>query len=309
MEWKYIQQLVNGVSLGAIYGLIAIGYTMVYGIIGMINFAHGEIYMISAYLGAIAIAVITSFFSLSAGFLILFALLFTIPVAAVHGFVLEKVAYKPLRKSPPLAPLITAIGMSLLLQNYVMLSQGARNQGIPALNTGFVTLWTSGDGDPSHITRITYNQIIVIVAATIAMLILSFIINRTSLGRQCRSTQQDRLMSGMLGINTNRIISSVFVIGAGMAGLGGVLVTLNYGTFDFFIGFVMGIKAFTAAVLGGIGSIPGAMLGGLILGMAESFFSGFVSTDYKDIFAFSLLIIFMIFKPTGILGKSEIDKV
>jgi len=310
MEWKYIQQIVNGISLGTIYGLIAIGYTMVYGIIGMINFAHGEIYMISAYLTAIVIAVLTSFIQLPVALVIVITLFCTIPITALHGYVLEKIAYKPLRQSQQLAPLITAIGMSLILQNYVQISQGARNQGVPSFNVGHYILWTSVDAaGVTNQAQISFNQILIMVAATLGVLVLAYVIHYTSLGRQCRSTQQDRLMSSMLGINTDRVISFVFVIGAGMAGLGGVLVTLNYGTFDFFIGFVTGIKAFTAAVLGGIGSITGAMIGGLVLGMAESFFAGFVNADYKDVFAFALLILFMVFKPTGILGRSEVEKV
>ena len=298
------QQLLNGLTLGSIYGLIAIGYTMVYGIIGMINFAHGDIYMISAYLTAIILAVIFSFGVTSLPFALLVTLLLTMIITGVYGWVIERVAYRPLRGSTRLAPLISAVGMSLVLQNYVQVSQGARNQGIPILIDGVVRF-----GGKEQFVQITYIQILIVLASFLGMGVLTYIIQKTSLGRQCRATQQDRKMAAILGINTNRIISTVFVIGSAMAALAGVLVTLNYGSFDFFIGFVIGIKAFTAAVLGGIGSLPGAMLGGIILGMAEGLFAGFVSADYKDVFAFSLLVLVLIFRPSGLLGKPEIEKV
>ncbi|HHU6546142.1 TPA: ABC transporter permease subunit [Klebsiella pneumoniae] len=272
----FLQQLINGLTLGAVYGLIAIGYTMVYGIIGMINFAHGEVYMVSAYLCAIGLALL-SFFGIHSFPLLIFAtLVFTIVVTGVYGWAIERIAYRPLRNSTRLAPLISAIGMSLILQNYVQLSQGPNQQGIAAL---------------------------------VGMLILTWIIQYTRLGRICRATQQDRRMAAILGINTDRVISLVFVIGAAMAGLAGVLVTMNYGTFDFYIGFIIGIKAFTAAVLGGIGSLPGAMLGGLLLGVAEAQFAGLVNSDYKDVFSFALLVAILIFRPQGLLGRPLVAKV
>ncbi|MBT7445090.1 MAG: branched-chain amino acid ABC transporter permease LivH [Methylococcales bacterium] len=298
------QQLVNGITLGAIYGLIAVGYTMVYGIIGMINFAHGDIYMVSAYLGAIFLAVITFFGIDSVVLALIITLLFTIVFTALYGWSVERIAYRPLRGSTRLAPLISAIGMSLILQNYVQLSQGARNQGFPALVEGSVRV-----GDGAQFFQVTYLQMIIVVTAFVSMGILTYVIHKTSLGRACRATQQDPMMAEVLGINTDRIISIVFVLGAIMAAVAGILVSLNYGSFDFYIGFITGIKAFTAAVLGGIGSLPGAILGGLILGMSESLFSGFVNTDYKDVFAFGLLIVVLIFKPSGLLGKPEIEKV
>jgi len=298
------QQLINGIVLGSVYGLIAVGYTMVYGIIGMINFAHGEVYMIAAYLAAIAIAVLAFFGIHTPIVVILFALLVTIFITSCYGWTIERVAYRPLRQSTRLAPLISAIGMSLFLQNYVLLNQGARNQGVPTLIEGVFRL-----GNDENFVQITYAQIFIVLAAVIGMFLLNHLISRTSLGRQCRATQQDRVMASILGVKTDRIISSVFVIGAAMAALAGVLVTLNYGTFDFYIGFITGIKAFTAAVLGGIGSLPGAMLGGIVLGMSESLFSGLINTDYKDVFAFSLLVFILIFRPSGILGKPEVEKV
>lgn len=299
-----LQQLVNGLTLGSVYGLIAIGYTMVYGIIGMINFAHGDVYMVSSYLTAIAIALL-SFFGLESFPIIIFGtLIFTIIVTGAYGWVIERVAYRPLRNSSRLAVLISAIGMSLILQNYVQIAQGARQQGIPTLLSGAIR-FEVGDG----FVQITYMKLFILFAAFLGMGVLTYIIQKTKLGRMCRATQQDRKMASILGINTDRIISSVFVIGAAMAALAGVLVTLDYGAFDFYVGFIIGIKAFTAAVLGGIGSLPGAMLGGVILGLSEALFAGMISSDYKDVFSFSLLVVILIFRPSGLLGKPEVEKV
>lgn len=299
-----IQQLVNGLTLGSVYGLIAIGYTMVYGIIGMINFAHGDVYMVSAYLTAIAIALLTFFGVQSFPFIIIGTLIFTIVVTGAYGWVIERVAYRPLRNSSRLSVLISAIGMSLILQNYVQISQGSNQQGVPTLLTGAIRFHV-GDG----FVQITYMKIMILVIALTGMGILTYIIQKTKLGRMCRATQQDRKMASILGIDTDKVISSVFVIGSAMAALAGVLVTLDYGAFDFYIGFIMGIKAFTAAVLGGIGSLPGAMLGGLILGLSESLFAGLISSDYKDVFSFSLLVLILIIRPSGLLGKPAVEKV
>ena len=300
----FLQQLINGLTLGAVYGLIAIGYTMVYGIIGMINFAHGEVYMVSAYLCAIGLALLAYFGIHSFPLLIFGTLVFTIIVTGVYGWAIERIAYRPLRNSTRLAPLLSAIGMSLILQNYVQLSQGPNQQGIPTLMHGVLRL-TVGDG----VVQITWTKIFILLAAFVGMVVLSWIINHTQLGRVCRATQQDRRMAAILGINTDRVISLVFMIGAAMAGLAGVLVTMNYGTFDFYIGFIIGIKAFTAAVLGGIGSLPGAMLGGLLLGVAEAQFAGLVNSDYKDVFSFALLVAILIFRPQGLLGRPVVAKV
>lgn len=300
----FLQQLINGLTLGAVYGLIAIGYTMVYGIIGMINFAHGEVYMVSAYLCAIGLALLAYFGIHSFPLLIFGTLVFTIIVTGLYGWAIERIAYRPLRNSTRLAPLISAIGMSLILQNYVQLSQGPNQQGIPTLMHGVLRL-TVGDG----VVQITWTKIFILLAAFVGMVVLSWIINHTQLGRVCRATQQDRRMAAILGINTDRVISLVFMIGAAMAGLAGVLVTMNYGTFDFYIGFIIGIKAFTAAVLGGIGSLPGAMLGGLLLGVAEAQFAGLVNSDYKDVFSFALLVAILIFRPQGLLGRPVVAKV
>ncbi|TPE54344.1 branched-chain amino acid ABC transporter permease LivH [Maribrevibacterium harenarium] len=299
-----LQQLVNGLTLGSVYGLIAIGYTMVYGIIGMINFAHGDVYMVSSYITAIAIALLTFFGLESFPVIILGTLIFTIAVTSVYGWVIERVAYRPLRNSSRLSILISAIGMSLILQNYVQIAQGARQQGVPSLLSGAVR-FDIGDG----FVQITYMKLFILFAAFLGMGVLTYIIQKTKLGRMCRATQQDRKMASILGIDTDKIISLVFVIGAAMAALAGVLITLDYGAFDFYVGFIIGIKAFTAAVLGGIGSLPGAMLGGIILGLSEALFAGLISSDYKDVFSFSLLVVILIFRPSGLLGKPEVEKV
>ena len=260
--------------------------------------------MISSYVTAISLAVLLSWGIGAVIPAILITLVLAIVITATYGWAIERVAYKPLRGSNRLAPMISAIGMSLVLQNYVQISQGARSQGIPTLIEGNLSF---GSGD--DIIQISYTQFLIIVTALISMAILTVIISRTSLGRACRATQQDMVMASVLGINIDRTIAWVFLIGAAMAAVAGVLVTLNYGTFDFYIGFVTGIKAFTAAVLGGIGSLPGAMLGGILLGLSESLFSGLINTDYKDVFAFSILVLVLIFRPSGLLGKPEVEKV
>ena len=277
---------------------------MVYGIIGMINFAHGDVYMIAAYVAAIVMAVLLALGFSSTFLVVSLALVIAMFVAATYGWAIERVAYKPLRGSDRLAPVISAIGISLILQNYVQLSQGARLQGVPTLIEGSLSF---GQGD--NIVQISYTQFLIVVIALASMLALSALINKTSLGRACRATQQDMVMASILGVNVDRTIALVFAIGAAMAAVAGVLVTMNYGTFDFYIGFVTGIKAFTAAVLGGIGSLPGAMLGGIFLGLSESLFSGLINTDYKDVFAFSVLVLVLIFRPHGLLGRPEVEKV
>lgn len=305
MSWDiFIQQLANGFALGSIYGLIAIGYTMVYGVIGMINFAHGDIYMVGAYAGAITIAVLAYFGITMVPVALLLAFVLAILVAALHNWSIDRVAYRPLRGSSRLAPLISAIGVSLILQNYVQISQGARAQSMPTLIDGSLRFEHEG-----RFVQITYIQVIVIAVAMASMIGLNLFVTRTRLGRQCRAVNQDLTMASVLGIPIDRTISVVFVIGAAMAAIASILVSLNYGSFDFFAGFVIGIKAFTAAVLGGIGSLPGAMLGGLVLGLSESLFSGFASAEYKDVFAFSVLIVVLVLRPSGLLGRQEVEKI
>ena len=301
----FVQQLINGLTLGMIYGLIAIGYTMVYGIIGMINFAHGEIYMIGAFLAIITFTLLgtvgITFVPLALVIVLLVAMLFT----AVHGWTLERVAYRPLRGAPRLAPLISAIGMSIFLQNYVQLLQGARVRPMQPVIQGGFTLFE----DNGFTVQLSYIQIFIWILTTVLMVAFAVLIGRTALGRSQRACQQDRVMAGLLGVDVDRTISLTFVIGASLAAVAGVMVTLYYGVVDFFIGFLAGLKAFTAAVLGGIGSLPGAMLGGIILGLVEAFWSAYFTTEYKDVAAFSILVIVLIFRPTGLLGKPEVEKV
>ena len=304
MEY-FIQQLINGVTLGSIYGLIAIGYTMVYGIIGMINFAHGDVFMIGAFISLIMFLVLGLIGITWIPFAILLVLIVTMILTSVYGWAVERLAYRPLRKSFRLAPLISAIGMSIFLQNYVQLLQGARVKPIQPIVEGGITLIQSD----TFVVTISYLQIIIVLATFLLMSIFAYIISSTSLGRSQRACEQDQLMASLLGINVDRTISLTFVMGAALAAVASVLFVLYYGVIDFYIGFHAGIKAFTAAVLGGIGSLPGAMLGGLLIGLIETFWSAYFSIEYKDVAAFSILVLVLIFRPTGLLGKPEIEKV
>lgn len=304
MDGIFLQQMINGLTLGSVYGLIAIGYTMVYGIIGMINFAHGEVYMISAYLSAIALALLAFFGLQNFPLLILGTLLFTVLVTCTYGW--SDRAHRLQAAAQLHAPGAADLGDRHVADPAELRAGGTgpRQQGIPTLLDGALKFHV-GDG----FVQLTYTKLFILIASLIGMAVLTYVIRYTKLGRMCRATQQDRKMASILGINTDRVISYVFVIGAAMAALAGVLITMNYGTFDFYAGFIIGIKAFTAAVLGGIGSLPGAMLGGLVLGVAEAQFSGMVNTDYKDVFAFSLLVLILIFRPQGLLGRPQIAKV
>jgi len=228
-------------------------------------------------------------------------------LTAVYGWAVERVAYRPLRGSFRLAPLISAIGMSIFLQNYVQLLQGARNKPLQPLIKGGLTLTEDVVG--SFSVRLGYLQIFIVLLTVGLMVMFTLIITRTALGRAQRACEQDQKMAALLGVNVDRTISLTFVIGAALASVAGLMVTLYYGVVDFFIGFLAGIKAFTAAVLGGIGSLPGAMLGGILIGLIEAFWSGYFSVEYKDVAAFAILVLVLIFRPTGLLGKPEIEKV
>lgn len=302
---QFIQQLINGLTLGSIYALIAIGYTMVYGIIGMINFAHGEIYMIGAYVALILFTGLSMMGIEYIPLVLLITLAISMLVTSSYGWSVERVAYRPLRGSPRLVPLISAIGMSIFLQNYVQLSQGARNVAMRPLITGG---WRFGDAAGFQV-YLSYMQVLIALVTVVCMALLTLFISRSRMGRACRACSEDRGMANLLGINTDRVISMTFVIGAALAAVAGVLVGLYYGLVNPFLGFIAGLKAFTAAVLGGIGSIPGAMLGGIVLGITESFTSAYLSTEYKDVVAFSLLVLILLFRPTGLLGKPDVDKV
>ena len=301
----FTQQMLNGVTLASTYALIAIGYTMVYGIIGMINFAHGEVYMIGSYVSFIVIAALmmmgidTGWLMIAAGFVM------AILISSAYGWSIERVAYKPVRSSKRLIALISAIGMSIFLQNYVSLTQGSRDLALPSLITG---QWTLGQSNGFAATVSTM-QIVIWLVTFLAMLALTLFIRYSRMGRACRACAEDLKMASLLGINTDRVISLTFVIGAAMAAVAGVLLGQFYGSINPFIGFMAGMKAFTAAVLGGIGSIPGAMIGGLVLGIAEALTSAYLSTEYKDVVSFALLIVVLLVMPTGILGRPEVEKV
>src|SRR3984893_13225651 len=301
----FLQQLINGLTLVSIYGLIAIGYTMVYGIIGMINFAHGEIYMIGAFISIIAFLVLglagISYVPLALALVLLTTMSFT----AIYGWAVERVAYRPLRGSFRLAPLISAIGTSIFLQNYVQILQGARAKPMPPMVQGGFTVLESG----GFAVRLSYLQLLIILTTLVLMALFTTLIAATPLGRAQRACEQDMQMAALLGIDVDRVISTTFVIGAALAAVAGLMVTLYYGVVDFFIGFLAGVKAFTAAVLGGIGSLPGAVLGGVLIGLIEAFWSGYFSVEYKDVSVFVVLILVLVLRPTGLLGRPELEKV
>jgi len=299
-----LQQLVNGIALGAIYGLIAIGYTMVYGIIGMINFAHGEIYMIGAFVALIAFMALgiagISYVPLALLLVLLIAMVFT----AAYGWAVERIAYRPLRGSFRLAPLISAIGMSIFLQNYVQLLQGARVKTLQPVVRGGIALTTGAFG-----VEVSYLQLFILVLTVVLMAGFTYVIAATPLGRAQRAVEQDATMAALLGVDVDRTISQTFLLGAALAAVAGLMVLLYYGVIDFFIGFSAGIKAFTAAVLGGIGSLPGAMLGGLLIGLIEALWSGYAPVEYKDVMVFIVLVLVLILRPSGLFGRPEVEKV
>ncbi len=304
MEY-FVQQLINGITLGSIYGLIAIGYTMVYGIIGMINFAHGDIFMVGAFIALIAFLTLVAIGLTAIPVALFIVLLIAMSLTALYGWTVERLAYRPLRHSFRLAPLISAIGMSIILQNYVQIAQGARVKPLPPLIEGTHVLFET----EAFSVELSNIQIIIVLTTLVLMLTFSWLVGKTRLGRDMRACEQDLKMASLLGVNIDRTISLTFVIGAALASVAGIMYLLYYGVIDFFIGFIAGIKAFTAAVLGGIGSLPGAMLGGLLIGLIETFWSAYFSIEYKDVAAFSILIIVLIFLPTGILGRPEVEKV
>ncbi len=302
----FLQQLINGLTLGSIYGLIAIGYTMVFGIIGMVNFAHGDVFMLSCFVALIFFMLISS--ALGVGMVVvalLLVLVLGMAVTALWNWTIERVAYRPLRGSFRLAPLISAIGMSIFLMNLVQVIQGPRNKSLPPIIEGGLVFFANG----AYPVKLAYKQIIIMGVTAVLLLAFWYLVQKTSLGRAQRACEQDRKMAALLGIDVDRTISATFVIGAALAAVAGVMYLLQYGVISFHDGFVPGVKAFTAAVLGGIGSLPGAVLGGLIIGLIETFWSAYFSIDYKDVAAFSILAIVLIFLPSGILGRPEVEKV
>ncbi|HUN11084.1 MAG TPA: branched-chain amino acid ABC transporter permease LivH [Rhabdaerophilum sp.] len=304
----FTQQLINGVTLGAVYGLIAIGYTMVFGIIGMVNFAHGDVFMISAFVALIVFLAVTTLAGLSGGVVflaLLLALIVSMVITSLYSWTIERVAYRKLRGSFRLAPLISAIGMSILLMNFVQVAQGARNKPIPPVMRDTITLFERN----GFAVAISYKQIMIIVVTAILLGIFWYVVQKTPLGRAQRACEQDPKMAALLGIPVDRTISITFIMGAALAAVAGTMFLTYYGVVVFSDGFTPGVKAFTAAVLGGIGSLPGAVLGGLLIGLIETFWSAYFSIDYKDVAAFSILAIVLIFMPQGLLGKPEVEKV
>jgi branched-chain amino acid transport system permease protein len=300
MEY-FVQQLVNGLTLGSIYGLIAIGYTMVYGIIGMINFAHGDIFMVGAFIALIVFLFLTTIFaSVNVVLFLLIMMIVAMLMTSLYNWTIEKVAYRPLRGSFRLAPLITAIGMSIALSNFVQVTQGPRNKPIPPMISTVYNVFG---------ISISAKQIVIVVVTAALLTLFWYLVNKTSLGRAQRACEQDRKMAALLGIDVDRTISITFIMGASLAAVAGTLYLMYYGVVSFSDGFVPGVKAFTAAVLGGIGSLPGAVLGGLLIGFIEGMWSAYFSIDYKDVAAFSILAIVLIFLPSGILGRPEVEKV
>jgi len=294
----FLQQLVNGITLGGVYALVALGYTMVYGIIQLINFAHGEIYAAGGYMGVILISWLFSQ-GYPPAICLGAALVLAMGYCALLAMAVEKVAYKPLRQSSRLSVLLSALGMSIFLQNGLMLTQGVYDRAYPGemVQGGFEV---GG-------AVVSWMQVIIVSVTIVLLLALNLLVFKTRIGKAMRATAQDKTMSGLVGINSSRIISLTFAIGAGLAAAAGIMVGLYYGSVRYDMGFVPGVKAFSAAVLGGIGNITGAMLGGLIIGMIEIFAAGYISSEYKDVFAFIILIAVLYFMPTGIMGENVDD--
>src|SRR5215211_2101345 len=303
----FVQQLINGLTLGSIYGLIAIGYTMVFGIIGMVNFAHGDVFMLSAFIALIGFLVLTIWLGIgSVALALLIVLVIGMALTGLWSWTIERVAYRPLRGSFRLAPLISAIGMSIFLANFVQVAQGPRVKSIPPFFNEVIVLSSASSG---YEVAVSYKQIVVWVVTAALLVVFWFVVSKTALGRAQRACEQDQKMAALLGIDVDRTVSITFVIAAALAAVAGTMYLMYYGVVSFADGFVPGVKAFTAAVLGGIGSLPGAVIGGLLIGLVETFWSAYFSIDYKDVAAFSILAITMIFLPQGILGRPEVEKV
>src|ERR1700722_15677209 len=302
MEY-FVQQLINGITLGSIYGLIAIGYTMVFGIIGMVNFAHGDVFMVSAFIALIAFLILTTWLGISSIALALFIVLIVAMVfTSLLNWVIERVAYRPLRGSFRLAPLISAIGMSIFLSNFVQVTQGPRNKSIPPMIQGEFVLFNQNN----FAVTLSYKQLIIWGITAVLLAGFWYLVAKTRLGRAQRACEQDQKMAALVGVDVDRTISMTFVIAAALAG---TMYLMYYGVVTFSDGFVPGVKAFPAAVLGGIGSLPGAVVGGLLIGLIETFWSAYFSIDYKDVAAFSVLAITLIFLPQGLFGRPDVEKV
>ncbi len=302
----FVQQLINGITLGSIYGLIAIGYTMVFGIIGMVNFAHGDVFMVSSFIALIVLLILTTWLGMaSVALALLIVLIVAMVFTSLVNWAIERVAYRPLRGSFRLAPLISAIGMSIFLSNFVQVTQGPRNKSVPPLLQNVIVIM---EGNGYDVT-ISYRQLIIWFITAVLLAAFWYLVTKTSLGRAQRACEQDQKMAALVGVDVDRTISITFVIGAALAAVAGTMYLMYYGVVNFSDGFVPGIKAFTAAVLGGIGSLPGALIGGILIGLIETMWSAYFSIDYKDVAAFSILVITLIFLPQGLLGRPEVEKV
>jgi branched-chain amino acid transport system permease protein len=302
----FFQELVNGLTTGALYALIALGFSMVYGVLKLLNFAHGDLYMVGAYIGFFVIQWFGGPSSLDIPVPLLLVIMFVLAggVVGFLGVAIERFAYRPLRHAPRIAPLITAIGISFFLENAALLLFGAQYR---IYNTPDFMSFSSGIRIGS--VSIDAVQIMVLAMTACLMVALRLIVNRTRLGRQMRAVASDREAAEMMGINVNFTIAATFFLGSALAGVSGVMAGLLFNQVYNTIGFIAGLKAFTAAVVGGIGSIPGAMLGGLLIGLAESFITGYVSSLYSDLLVFCLLILVMLIRPTGLLGRAQLRKV
>jgi len=303
---KFIQELVNGLTQGGLYALVALGYSMVYGVLKLLNFAHGDLYMVGAFVGYFVLQWFGGPTALVAPVPIVVLCMFAVSAAGVGGLgvAIERFAYRPLRDAPRIAPLITALGVSFLLENTMLLLFGASYRSYDT--SAFIPYSTE-----IHIfgVNIWIVQILVIVLSVVLMYGLQRLVTRTQLGRQMRAVAADREAAEMLGINVDYTISATFFLGSALAGVAGVMAGLAFNNIYTLMGFILGLKAFTAAVVGGIGSIPGAMLGGFLIGLAESFITGYVSSTYTNLIVFGILIVFMILRPTGLLGKVQLQKV
>jgi branched-chain amino acid transport system permease protein len=301
----FLQQLINGITLGSIYGLIAIGYTMVFGIIGMVNFAHGDVFMVSAFIALIAFLLLTTFGISSLAVILFVMLLAAMLFTSFVNWAIEKVAYRPLRGSFRLAPLISAIGMSIFLSNFVQVTQGPRNKSIPPLVRGEFEIMNAH----GYAVTLSIKQLIIWGITAVLLVAFWYLVAKTQLGRAQRACEQDQKMAALVGVDVDRTISMTFVIAAALAAVAGAMYVMYYGVVSFSDGFTPGVKAFTAAVLGGIGSLPGAVIGGILIGLIETFWSAYFSIDYKDVAAFSVLAITLIFLPQGLFGRPDVEKV
>ncbi len=302
----FVQQLINGITLGSIYGLIAIGYTMVFGIIGMVNFAHGDVFMVSAFIALICFLILTTWLGVtSIALALLIVLIVAMVLTSMVNWAIERFAYRPLRGSFRLAPLISAIGMSIFLVNFVQVTQGPRNKSTPPMIRDVIVIMER-DG---YEVIVSYKQLIIWSITAVLLVAFWYLVSRTALGRAQRACEQDQKMAALVGIDVDRTVSLTFVIGAALAAVAGTMYLMHYGVVNFADGFVPGVKAFTAAVLGGIGSLPGAVIGGLLIGLIETLWSAYFSIDYKDVVAFLVLVITLIFLPQGILGRPDVEKV